>query len=145
MTLSKKTSSAGGESASILCRLRKHPMKWNSFSYSDYHNTAEEIVEAYPDIDGVFATDLMALTMIHALEAGGRRYPEDVKMVAYDGTYLTRMPYPSLTTIDQPITELADTCVDLLITRIQGKQVDEMNVRLDVSFRQGDSTAKVKL
>ncbi|MDO5703099.1 MAG: substrate-binding domain-containing protein, partial [Lachnospiraceae bacterium] len=121
------------------------PMKWNSFSYSDYQAAADEIADTYTDIDGIFVTDVMAAALIRSLQERGRRYPEDFKVVAYDGTYVSRMIYPSLTTIEQPITELADTCVDLLMARIQGSPVSEMNVRLDVRFRQGESTAKVMI
>lgn len=121
------------------------PMKWNRFSYSDYQDAADEMAETYSDIDGIFATDIMAVALIRALTKKGKRYPDDFKVVAYDGTYVSEMLYPSLTTIVQPIAELAETCVDLLIARIQGEPVKEMNVRLDVSFRQGESTAVVRL
>ena len=82
----------------------------------------------------------MAVTLIRALQAKGRRYPVDFKVVGYDGTFVSKLPYPSLSTIVQPIEELASTCVDVLIERINGKTPELKNIELDVTFRQGEST-----
>ena len=114
--------------------------KWNGFEYADYDQAAREIAENYPDVDGYFATDIMAVTLIRALQAKGRRYPVDFKVVGYDGTFVSKLPYPSLSTIVQPIEELASTCVDVLIERINGKTPELKNIELDVTFRQGEST-----
>ena len=54
--------------------------------------------------------------------------------------YLSRVPYPKLTTIVQPIDQLADACVNLLIDRIQGKPADKKCIQLEVTLREGDST-----
>ncbi|MDO5539347.1 MAG: LacI family DNA-binding transcriptional regulator [Eubacteriales bacterium] len=114
--------------------------KWNGFEYSDYKQAAEEIADKYMDIDGFFATDIMAVSLIHAMESRGRKYAEDFKVVAYDGTFVSSLPYPSLTTVVQPIEKLAVTCVDILMELIQGKVPEKKNIKLDVTFRQGQST-----
>lgn len=115
--------------------------KWNRFAYSDQREAALSIVEKYPDIDGFFGTDLIAATVIHAMRENGRRCPEDFSAVAYDGTYVSRLPYPDLTTIVQPIGELAATCVDLLMKQIRGEALSGTNIRLNVIYRQGKTTA----
>lgn len=114
--------------------------KWNGFSYADYSQAAEEIAEKYTDVDGFFATDIMAVSLIRSLQARGRKYAEDFKIVAYDGTFVSCLPHPSLTTVLQPIEELAATCVDVLMELIKGNAPEKMNIQLDVSFRQGEST-----
>ena len=114
--------------------------KWNAFEYEDYAEAAKEILEQMDGIDGFFATDMMTTVMIHALLAKGLRYPEDIKVVSYDGTYISRLPYPTLTTVVQPIQELARTCVDVLLDQMAGKTTERMNIRLNVTLREGDST-----
>ncbi|MGN0355005.1 MAG: substrate-binding domain-containing protein, partial [Muricoprocola sp.] len=114
--------------------------KWNGFEYSDYAQAAVDIADNYPQVDGYFATDIMAVTLIRELQARGRKYPEDFKIVGYDGTFVSKLPYPSLSTIVQPIEELATTCVDILMERIEGKTSERKNIILDVTFRQGEST-----
>ena len=114
--------------------------KWNKFQYSEYADAAQKIADEYGDLDGYFTTDVMAAALIKALQEKGRKYPEDFKIVSYDGTYLSRVPYPALTTICQPIDQLAEACVDLLIDRIQGKPITQKSIQLEVTLREGDST-----
>ncbi len=114
--------------------------KWNRFSYTDFRDAALEIAEKYTDIDGFFATDMTAAALIHTLYEKGRRCPQDFSVVAYDGTYVSSLPYPSLTTIVQPVSELASSCVDLLMKLVRGEKPETMNIRLDVEYRQGSST-----
>ena len=115
--------------------------KWNRFSYSYNREAALEIAENYPDIDGFFSTDVITAAVLHAMKEKGRRCPEDFSAVAYDGTFVSRLPYPELTTIVQPISELAETCVDLLMKQIRGDVLSETNIRLNVIYRQGATTA----
>ena len=115
--------------------------KWNRFSYSYHREAALEIAENYPDIDGFFSTAVITAAVLHAMKEKGRRCPEDFSAVAYDGTFVSRLPYPELTTIVQPISELAETCVDLLMKQIRGDVLSETNIRLNVIYRQGATTA----
>lgn len=120
-----------------------YKMRWNAFDYSYYNETAEELMDKYPDVDGIFATDVTVLSLLKAAQAKGRKYPQDIKAVAYDGTYVSSLIYPSLTTIVQPIFELASTCVDVLMKMIQGKEIKEKNIQLEVQLRRGESTRRI--
>lgn len=115
--------------------------KWNTFDAEYYLQAADEITDKYPDVDGFFATDIMAASLVKTAVMKGRRFPEDFKVVSYDGTYLSRMSYPRLTTIIQPINELAVTCVRLLVELIEGRTPEEKNIQLDVELRRGESTS----
>lgn len=126
------------EENGILCH--NYISQWNRFSPSYYHFAAEDIIKKYPEVDGFFATDMMAIALIKAAQRHGKNYPKDFKVVAYDGTYLSDMIYPSITTIVQPIKELAQTCVHLLVELIQGRELKERSIQLDVELRKGDST-----
>lgn len=48
--------------------------------------------------------------------------PEDIKLIGYDGTSFIESYYPQLTTIKQPLVEIARLLVDLLIDKIEGKK-----------------------
>lgn len=117
-----------------------YEMKWNTFANSYYSREAELITEKYPDVDGFFATDTTALCLIRSAMSRGRRYPGDFKVVAYDGTYASSLIYPTMTTIVQPITQLAEKCVEVLMSLIEGKALKQMNFLLDVELKRGDST-----
>lgn len=46
----------------------------------------KEILEPYPDVDGIFCiSDAVAYTVVKVLESKGKRVPEDVKVIGYDG------------------------------------------------------------
>ncbi len=70
----------------------------------------------------------------------GRRVPEDIKIVSYDGTMGMDLVFPSITTVVQPITELARQSVRLMLDLVQGKEPEQMNIKLPVALRRGDST-----
>ena len=70
----------------------------------------------------------------------GRKFPQDFKVVAYDGTFASNIFYPSVTTIEQPIQQLSKECVRLIMQLISGNKVENRKVQLDVKVREGEST-----
>ena len=72
-----------------------------------------------PDIDGVFAaSDLMAAGALRALRDAGRRMPDDVAVVGFDDAPIASLTLPTMTTIRQPLDEMADVAAELLLRRI---------------------------
>ena len=114
--------------------------EWNKFEPEYYEQIAEEIASEYEDADGFFATDVIALMLIKAAMKKGRRFPQDFKVVAYDGTFASNIFYPSVTTIEQPIRQLSKECVHLIMQLISGNKVESRKVQLDVKVREGAST-----
>ena len=69
--------------------------------------------------DGVFASDdLTALMALEWARKTGRRVPDDLRIVGYDGAAALRTAVPGLTTVRQPIERMAQRAVDLLRARI---------------------------
>ena len=76
-----------------------------------------------PRVDAVFvASDLMALGVLRALRRAGRRVPEDVAVVGFDGlaSVAELWPEPSLTTVRQPIPEMGRAVARMLAERLGG-------------------------
>ena len=87
------------------------------------------IFAEHPECDGIFAdNDTNARLAINAAVQAGKRVPEDVKVVGYDGASSTRLLFPDLTTIQQPIAEMAQTAVDLLQKRLAGQAVESVTL-----------------
>lgn len=79
----------------------------------------ERLLDAAPDIDGVFAaSDLMAAGALSVLLARGRRIPDDVAVVGYDDSPIAETALPPLTSIRQPIEEMGADAVRLLLDAI---------------------------
>lgn len=69
------------------------------------------------------ANDEMALGVITALLRAGVRVPEDVRVIGFDGVEVARLSSPPLTTVRQPLEDLAVMAVRTLMDQIRGRQV----------------------
>lgn len=113
----------------------------NFFSFLDYSSIIQEALDNNPDIDGIFATDTIALTTIKELIKRNKNIPNDVKVVGYDGLSICALTYPTLTTIQQPIKDLSKEAVKTLINLINKKNsYIEKKIILPVSLKRGNTT-----
>lgn len=68
------------------------------------------------------------------------KVPRDVKVVAYDGTYVAKVGVMNLTVVQQPIEELAKRAVNILLNMIQGKKYHNKKVFYEPTLLLGDTT-----
>ena len=61
-----------------------------------------------------FASDILAIGGIHALKGAGLQIPDDVSVVGFDDVPLAAWPAIDLTTVRQPLAEMADAALDML-------------------------------
>jgi sucrose operon repressor scrR len=124
--------------AGLICREYKPNM--DNFEEKFIQENIDEAFSMYPNVDGVFATDTHALLYMKKALSMGKRVPQDLKLVAYDGTFILNTAYPSPSAIVQPIDKLAKVAVDSLHAIINGEKVDRNTKVLDIEFRQGMTT-----
>lgn len=75
------------------------------------------------DIDGMFlSNDILATQCLAYALSQGYRIPDDIRIMGYDGIYITSLVYPALTTVQQNFTKLAECAVDTAINLIEGKE-----------------------
>ncbi|MFF3023243.1 LacI family DNA-binding transcriptional regulator [Gottfriedia sp. NPDC057948] len=92
-------------------------------------------------VDGVFAnTDLLAAKYIDRAKRLGIRTPENVKVIGYDGIQDNTLFHPVLSTIRQPVEEMARMSVKLLVKKIEGEDLDQAIYRVPVKYRVGETT-----
>lgn len=81
------------------------------------------LLERTPDLDAVFvASDLMAAGALTTLRAAGLRVPDDVAVGGFDDSSVAASTHPPLTTISQPLAEVAEETVRLLLALIDGAE-----------------------
>lgn len=114
--------------------------EWNTLSYEYNRTLCEDFFNRFKDVDGVFATDILALNIEKEAIKSGISIPEQLKIVAYDGTALIDFAHPSITVVEQPIKELAKECFKQLNLRIEGKEPDKKVITLPVKLKKGMST-----
>jgi DNA-binding LacI/PurR family transcriptional regulator len=67
-----------------------------------------------PPTGVICSSDLMAIGALHEAARRGLRVPEELSIVGFDGVDATTWTDPPLTTVEQPIAEIADTAVSTL-------------------------------
>jgi LacI family transcriptional regulator len=93
------------------------------------------------NVDGVFAnTDLLAAKYIDRAKRFGIITPDNVKVIGYDGIQDNELFHPVLSTIRQPVEEMARMSVKLLLRKIEGETLEQEVYRIPVKYRAGETT-----
>ncbi|RSD14781.1 LacI family DNA-binding transcriptional regulator [Amycolatopsis eburnea] len=91
--------------------------------------------------DAVIAgDDLIATGLLAGFVRRGRAVPEDVLITGFDGTILADICSPTLTTVRQPMAEIAEAAVTQLMRQIDDADSAGSHIRLRTTLRPGDST-----
>ena len=91
----------------------------------------------------IFATsDLKALGVYAAARELGIRIPEELSVVGYDDLSLARWAGPPLTTIRQPLADMAAAAADLIIRDRKNLTISTDRIELATSLIQRESTAR---
>jgi LacI family sucrose operon transcriptional repressor len=109
------------------------------FDRQSQHQVISAIFNECPDVDGVFASnDLFAASFIAEAKKRGLAVPGQVKVVGYDGTETSQILLPELTTIQQPIADIAKKAVEILVKKIEGDFTEiPLETRLPVKLLEG--------
>ncbi|MEQ7007732.1 LacI family DNA-binding transcriptional regulator [Actinopolymorpha sp. B17G11] len=90
------------------------------FGYEAGKRAMRELIGANPDIDAVFAaSDLLASGALTTLRRSGRRVPDDVAVGGFDDSSIAATSDPPLTTIRQPLEQVAKEMVEVLLALIR--------------------------
>jgi LacI family transcriptional regulator len=91
------------------------------FSMKSGYAAMERLLVSLPEMTAVFAfSDVMAIGALRALRDHGKRVPEDISLVGYDGIELGQYASPRLTSIRQDDEALARRGAALLAAQIEG-------------------------
>jgi DNA-binding LacI/PurR family transcriptional regulator len=100
--------------------LAEVPYVESDFTRAGGEDAARNLLDAHPHVDGLFvANDLMAAGALQALQDVGRRVPDDIAVVGFDDSSAALTCRPLLTTIRQPVEEMAAEMARLLLAHIR--------------------------
>jgi DNA-binding LacI/PurR family transcriptional regulator len=98
------------------------------------------LLAEHPDLDGVFAAnDLMAQGACQVLRERGRRVPEDVAVIGFDDSTAAATCRPALTTVRQPVEQMAAEMARLLDEHVRGTRGEPTSVVFDPELVVRDS------
>ena len=93
------------------------------YSFAGGYQGAKNLLDRGRDFTAIFAmSDVMAIGAIRALRDAGKQVPEDVSVVGFDGLPIGAYTIPKLTTVTQPVQELAERSIRLLQETIEGNR-----------------------
>lgn len=94
----------------------------DTFSMKYGYDTAKELLSSGTDFTAVYAiSDSMAVGACKAIFEKGKRIPEDYSVAGFDGMDITFYYQPSITTIRQPVYEMAEETIRILFDMIDGR------------------------
>ena len=92
------------------------------YSMADAYAATKRLLDRRPDLTAIFAmSDVMAIGAVRALRDRGKRVPEDISVVGYDGISMASYSVPRLATVRQDTQRLAERGVDVLLRNIERK------------------------
>lgn len=94
-----------------------------------YDEMIESILRKHPETDGMFLnSDVMAAQALQVCRKLHIPVPDRMKIIGFDDVNIASLTTPQLTTIHQPVKEMAEIAINLLHDSVSGKLVAKRTV-----------------
>lgn len=88
-----------------------------------------DILQRGPLPTAVFAvSDLLAIGALKEIQAQALHVPEDIALLGFDNIDFSKMTFPELSTVEQPMYTLGATAAQMLIDQLNNRPVENMIV-----------------
>lgn len=88
------------------------------------------------DIDGiVVSSDEIAVGILKTLLSSGVNVPLDKEIIGYDDIPVAKLFIPELTTIHQPVDDICENAVKMLLKAVRGEHVDSIMLKPELKIR----------
>ena len=79
------------------------------------------VLKEHPEVDAIVCqNDVYVIGLMASLCKLKRRIPDDIMVAAFDGLVFSKVSEPPLTTISQPVDDIAEAAFDRVVMRIAG-------------------------
>ncbi len=115
---------------------REDLVRWGHFHSEDGTALARELLDLDEPPTAIFAgADLQAVGVYEAARERGLDIPKDLSVVGYDDLPVSRLMWPPLTTIRQPIRAMAETAARL-VTNLLPTEVQHIDLATKLVVRE---------
>jgi LacI family repressor for deo operon, udp, cdd, tsx, nupC, and nupG len=115
------------------------------FSIGSGVAAAERLLQSRTRPTAIFCfNDEMAMGVIDTARRRGVRVPDTVSVVGFDDIRFARHTDPPLTTVAQPMREIGERCVKLLLEILQGQVIEPVSITLPHELTIRGSTGPVR-
>jgi len=114
-----------------------------TYEYRSGLEAGESLLKLAQRPTAIFASnDEMAAGLIGAAHKSGLSVPEELSIAGFDDSVIATVVWPQLTTVRQPIKEMAAAAVNMVTKQCRGQTKDEATVRkLPIDLVMRESTA----
>lgn len=97
-------------------------IRFGDYKVKSGYNLMKEMLSTDNPPTAVFAvSDDMAVGAINCIRDHNLRVPEDISIMGFDGSQLTELIRPTLTSMEQPIHHMGKVTMDVLMKQINGE------------------------
>lgn len=122
------------------CEVTSVRTPWNMMGYSYDRNVIRNYWNVVREMDGCMTNDIAAMSCLSIAMEMGVKVPEQLRIIGYDGTGITKLCYPQLSVVEQNCPALAEACVDRLLQLIKGETPEEMLTLIPVILKKRGTT-----
>src|SRR5699024_869966 len=108
--------------------------------HNDFTDDLIQIIQDQPDIDGIFAiNDFVGLNIIETLNSIDKEILKDYQLIGFDGIKMSSERDYLVSTIVQPVKDIAYNAFEILTKQIQNPEYKEQTI-LPINFMEGGTT-----
>ncbi|WP_294388763.1 LacI family DNA-binding transcriptional regulator [uncultured Clostridium sp.] len=113
------------------CKVKYFVKKYdiNTYNEMNYYEYIKSTLIELSEIDGIFASsDLIAAQVIQVCNELNIKIPQDIKLVGFDDVDIAQLTTPTITTVHQPIKEMAKLAIELINEKNNNMKIVEQRV-----------------
>ena len=127
-----------------VCREHGLPERTVDCDYDFYQGLrmTGELLERFPDVDGIVAcNDIVAISIYKVLHRQEIAVPDTIQLVGFDDISFASLLTPELTTVSQPIREMTEKAVELIVNHVSNGEAGQRFV-FPVTLKIRETTKK---
>lgn len=111
--------------------VKENLITFGDFSYESGEQCMEQLLDQEEQFTAIFAvSDEMAIGALNVAHRRGRRVPEELSIIGYDNSKVSKMSFPPLTTVSQPLYEMGKKVAEKLLKVILDGEVAESSIMM---------------
>ena len=115
------------------------------YSMAEGYAATRRLLERCPELTAIFAvSDVTAMGVIRALRDLGKRVPQDISVMGFDGVAISDYLVPRLATVRQNTAQIAERGVDVLLRNIE-RGCQPLHEVVPFQLIEGESVARLPL
>ena len=106
----------------------------------EYNTVVNKLFDDHNDVDGIFATDnVSAITALKVANIRESKIPENIGVIGFSDDKISRLSYPTLTTVSQNSLEIGKSAARMLINRLKNNSSPDFKtevIKTDLLIRE---------